>query len=161
MKVVVKKKTAETAIPVVIGTEFIKLESAMKLANIIPSGGTAIVVMEGVSMYLTPEELNALLENLKGHFGELHLLMDCYSTFAAKASKFKNPINEVGVYRVYGLDDPESISCLSFRKEWDMTPEALIAQLPQGDRRLFRKLYAGGFARKLYRLYEYEGRGRL
>ena len=41
MKVVVKKKTAETAIPVVIGTEFIKLESAMKLANVIPSGGTA------------------------------------------------------------------------------------------------------------------------
>ena len=129
--------------------------------NVIPRGGIAIVVMEGVSMYLTPEELNALLENLKGHFGELHLLMDCYSTFAAKASKFKNPINEVGVYRVYGLDDPERISCLSFRKEWDMTPETLIAQLPQGDRRLFRKLYAGGFARKLYRLYEYEGRGRL
>ena len=128
--------------------------------NVIPRGGTGIVVMEGVSMYLTPEELNALLENLKGHFGELRLLMDCYSTFAAKASRFKNPINEVGVYRVYGLDDPESISCLSFRKEWDMTPETLISQLPQGDRRLFRKLYAGTFAGKLYRMYEFEGRCR-
>ena len=39
MKVTVKKK--ETAIPVVIGTEFIKLESAMKLANVVPSGGSA------------------------------------------------------------------------------------------------------------------------
>lgn len=39
MKVVVRKK--DNAIPVVIGTEFIKLESAMKLANILPSGGTA------------------------------------------------------------------------------------------------------------------------
>ena len=39
MKVTVKKKEAVT--PVVIGTEFIKLESAMKLANILPSGGTA------------------------------------------------------------------------------------------------------------------------
>ena len=39
MKVVVKKK--ETAVPVVIQTEFIKLESAMKLANVLPSGGTA------------------------------------------------------------------------------------------------------------------------
>ena len=39
MKVVVRKK--ENAIPVVIGTEFIKLESAMKLANIVPSGGSA------------------------------------------------------------------------------------------------------------------------
>lgn len=39
MKVVVKKR--ETEIPVVIGTEFIKLESAMKLANIVLSGGNA------------------------------------------------------------------------------------------------------------------------
>ena len=39
MKVVVKKK--ETAERVSIQTEFIKLESAMKLANIIPTGGTA------------------------------------------------------------------------------------------------------------------------
>lgn len=39
MKVVVKKK--ENAIPVVIGTEYIKLESAMKLANVVSSGGSA------------------------------------------------------------------------------------------------------------------------
>jgi ribosome-associated protein len=46
MKVTVKKK--DSHIPVTIGTEFIKLESAMKLANIIPSGGTAkLVIQEG------------------------------------------------------------------------------------------------------------------
>ena len=46
MKVTVKKK--DSKIPVVISTEFIKLESAMKLANIIPSGGTAkLVIQEG------------------------------------------------------------------------------------------------------------------
>lgn len=39
MKVIVKKKN--TDIPVVIGTEFIKLESAMKLANLVLSGGNA------------------------------------------------------------------------------------------------------------------------
>ena len=39
MKVVVKKK--ENAIPEAISTEFIKLESAMKLANIVPTGGSA------------------------------------------------------------------------------------------------------------------------
>ena len=39
MKVTVKKK--ETAISVAISTEFIKLESAMKLANILPTGGAA------------------------------------------------------------------------------------------------------------------------
>ncbi len=39
MKVVVKRK--ESAVPVAISTEFIKLESAMKLANIVPTGGSA------------------------------------------------------------------------------------------------------------------------
>ena len=46
MKVVVKKKDPNAKIPVVISTEFIKLESAMKLANIIPSGGTAKMVIQ-------------------------------------------------------------------------------------------------------------------
>ena len=46
MKVTVKKKDPNAQIPVVIGTEFIKLESAMKLANIIPSGGTAKMVIQ-------------------------------------------------------------------------------------------------------------------
>ena len=39
MKVTVKKKSG--SVPVAIGTEFIKLESAMKLANILPTGGAA------------------------------------------------------------------------------------------------------------------------
>ena len=44
MKVTVRKK--ENAIPVVIGTEFIKLESAMKLANAVESGGMAKAVIQ-------------------------------------------------------------------------------------------------------------------
>ena len=44
MKVTVKKK--ENAVPVVIGTEFIKLESAMKLANVMTSGGMAKAVIQ-------------------------------------------------------------------------------------------------------------------
>lgn len=39
MKVTVKRK--ESAVPVVISTEFIKLQDAMKFANAVPSGGLA------------------------------------------------------------------------------------------------------------------------
>ena len=41
MKVTVKKKTPANEIPVVISTEFIKLQDAMKYANIVYSGGEA------------------------------------------------------------------------------------------------------------------------
>ncbi len=51
MKVTVTKKNHTEDIPVVIGTEFIKLESALKLANAVPSGGQAkILIQEGEAM---------------------------------------------------------------------------------------------------------------
>lgn len=46
MRVVVKKKGENSDIPVVIGTEFIKLEAALKLANAVPSGGQAKTVIQ-------------------------------------------------------------------------------------------------------------------
>ena len=46
MKVVVKKK--DNSIPVAISTEFIKLQDAMKFANIVYSGGEAkALIQEG------------------------------------------------------------------------------------------------------------------
>ena len=47
---------------------------------------SAIVILEGVSMYLTSEELTRTLAQLTGHFASVCLLMDCYTEFAAKAS---------------------------------------------------------------------------
>ena len=44
MKVTVKKK--DMAVPVVIGTEYIKLESALKLANAVYSGGEAKALIQ-------------------------------------------------------------------------------------------------------------------
>ena len=120
-------------------------------------GESAIVVMEGISMYLTPEELNRVLTELKSHFKNICLLMDCYTEFAAKASRVRNPINEVGVTQVYGLDDPAALekSGLHFLREHDMTPDDLIAQLTGIEKFIFRKLYAGKLSKNLYRMYEY------
>lgn len=121
--------------------------------------GRAIVVMEGLSMYLTSGELRSLLSLLKEHFGRISLLMDCYSDFAAKASRYRNPINDVGVTEVYGLDDPQALARdtgLLYLMEHTMTPEELIAQLKPWEQKLFRSLYAGKFASRLYRLYEFE-----
>ena len=123
--------------------------------------GTAIVVMEGVSMYLQPEELRRMLTQITGHFSKTVLLMDCYTTMAAKASKFANPINSVGVHQVWGMDDPKSVTGetgLAFVESHSMTPEELISQLKPMEQKIFRKLYAGGFSQKLYRLYEYQSR---
>ena len=118
---------------------------------------TAIVVMEGVSMYLTAREMQSLTESLSAHFDNVALLVDCYTCFAAKMSKRRNPINDVGVTEVYGIDDPGAYESrdLSFMKEHEMTPQKYIDELVGFERIVFAKLYAGSLSKKLYRLFEY------
>ena len=53
MKVTVKKK--ENTIPVVIGTEFIKLEAALKFANAVESGGMAKTVIQSEEVLVNGE----------------------------------------------------------------------------------------------------------
>jgi len=119
---------------------------------------TAIVVMEGVSMYLTAREMQSLTESLSAHFDSVALLVDCYTCFAAKMSKRRNPINDVGVTEVHGIDDPTAYeSCdLSFMKEHEMTPQKYIDELVGFERIVFAKLYAGNLSKRLYRLFEYK-----
>lgn len=120
-------------------------------------GGSAVVIMEGVSMYLKRDELRQLLRGFAGHFGQVSVLMDCYTEFAARASSFRNPINDVGVTNVYGLDNPEQLenTGLNFVGEHDMTPGDLVEELRGMEKKLFKILYAGSVAGKMYRLYEY------
>ena len=117
----------------------------------------AIVIMEGVSMYLSLEQMQALTKRLCTHFETLTLLVDAYTSFAAKISKRRNPINDVGVTTVYGIDDPQEFANkeFTFVKEQSMIPQKYINELKGLERFIFAKLYAGGFSKKLYRLFEY------
>ncbi len=125
----------------------------------LPKAKSAIVVMEGVSMYLTNLELTALFCALKEKFNDLSILVDCYTPFAVKMSKIKNPVNQVGVSKVYGVENSavlEQGTGLKFIKEHKITPQDLIDRLQGFERLVFKKIYAGKVSKKLYKLYEYE-----
>ena len=127
----------------------------------LPSGGHAVIVMEGVSMYLAPEELQSLLAALRMHFGSVRILMDCYTTFAAKAGRRRNPISQVGVTQTWGVDDPAMLADaagITFVREHAMTPDSLVNQLTGMERTIFRKVYGGSISRRLYRMYEFASR---
>jgi len=115
-------------------------------------------VMEGVSMYLSPAELQAWLADLDAKFEQVAILMDCYTPLAAKLSKYRNPVKDVGVHKVYGIEDPAMIGSerLRFYQEHEMTPQCYIDALSGMEKRLFKKLYAGNFSKKLYKLFEYQ-----
>ena len=118
----------------------------------------AIVVMEGVSMYVTNEELRTFMEQLREHFEEVVLLMDCYTELAVRMSSYKNPVRDVGVEQLYSVDEPRMLQSRewSFVQEHAMTPEYFIHELRRIERYVFQRMYAGRLVRKLYRLFEYK-----
>ena len=118
-----------------------------------------VIVHEGVSMYFEPAQLSGLLSSLSKHFKSISVLMDCYTEQGANMSKYKNPINDVGVTEVYGYDHPEELAKktnLVFVKEYDMTPQKYMDELRGVERFVFQKLFAGKIAKSMYRMYEYK-----
>ncbi len=126
--------------------------------NLLPNSKQAIIVLEGVSMYLTNCELQRTLKKLAEKFENLSVLIDCYTPFAVKMSKIKNPIKEVGVSKVYGIENTQLLeenTGLKFIKEHSLTPDYLIDELKSVEKFIFKHLYAGKISKKLYKLYEY------
>ena len=125
----------------------------------LPNRDTAIVVLEGLSMYLTNSQVHGLLQALDKKYQNLHILMDVYTEFGVKASNYKNPVKDVGVTRLYGINDIDSIIHglrIRFVKEHSFTPKALVNELAPPERMIFKMLFTGKIYKKIYRLYELE-----
>ena len=123
----------------------------------LPESDTTIVVLEGLSMYLSKAQLRGFLGALQEKYGMLCILMDIYTEFGAKASKYKNPVNDVGVTKLYGIDDMEYVISglgLQVVREHSFTPPELVNELKPLDRAFFKLLFTGRVYRKIYRLME-------
>ena len=124
-----------------------------------PDRECAIIVFEGISMYLQNSELNEFFVALTKKYKKVHVLMDVYTVFGAKASKYKNPINNVGVTTVWGIDDVSDVldgTGLNCKQEHSLTPGMLVNELSGYERRFFKFMFTGALYRKIYRLYELE-----
>lgn len=125
--------------------------------NEFPEGNTVIVVLEGISMYLTNDQLKALIAALRQKYLYVHVLIDVYTQFGARASEKKNPINDVGVTKVYGVDDIDSVlegTGVMKIAEHAFTPKHLIDELKPIERGFFKMLFTGKTYGRIYRLFE-------
>lgn len=69
------------------------------------NGEPMLVIAEGLTMYLTEKDIRTLTELFAERFGNVTFIFDAYSSFAAKASKVKNPINSVDAKISFFMDD--------------------------------------------------------
>ncbi|MCR4775698.1 MAG: class I SAM-dependent methyltransferase [Saccharofermentans sp.] len=125
--------------------------------NELPEGNTVIVVLEGISMYLTNDQLKALITALRQKYLYVHVLLDVYTEYGARASERKNPINDVGVTKVYGLDDIDGLlegTGVMKICEHSFTPKNLIDELKPSERCFFKLLFTGKTYGRIYRLFE-------
>ena len=125
----------------------------------IPKDTEAIVVMEGISMYLDPDKLKELFLALQEHFTTVSLIMDVYTSFGVKASKYKNPVNTVGAGVMNGIDDPKILELnqgILMTKKLSLTPPHFVEQLSGFDKAFFQKMFTGKTADRIYRMYEYK-----
>ncbi len=126
--------------------------------NSIPEQNNALIIMEGVSMYLENTQTTSLINGIISHFDKFSFITDCYTTLGAKLSKYKNPLKDVGVKKVYGINSPSVLENENFVfiKEHEITPINLINYLSGVQKFIFKKMYAGKLAKKLYKLYEFK-----
>lgn len=125
--------------------------------NELPEGDTAVVILEGISMYLTNGQLKALIAALRKKYLYVHVLLDVYTEYGAKASEHKNPINDVGVTKVYGVDDIDIIcegTGVMKIAEHSFTPSHLIGEFKASERGFFKMLFTGKTYGRIYRLFE-------
>lgn len=126
--------------------------------NNIPKNKNAIIIMEGISMYLNPTEITTLLDSITKYFEKANLLVDCYTEFSAKASKYKNPINDVGVTQVTGYDNLCQLAeetGFTTVQEHSMTPEHMVNQLEGFEKFFFKTVFCGFAGKNMYKLFEF------
>lgn len=117
-----------------------------------------LIVAEGLTMYLSEEEIKTLISKINEKFKEVYLLFDAYTKKGVKFSKIKNPVNQMNAKIKYGIDSPEEFLLLNEKLEYLSTH--LIKKddnnLHGLTKFIFNNLYCGKISQSLYKIYEFK-----
>lgn len=124
----------------------------------LPRAEHALVLAEGLSMYLSEADMRALMAALQRHFSHVTFIFDAYSKSAAKLSALKNPVNAVKAKIDFAMDDPTTLLTgtqgMKSILNADIITPAAVERLKGADKWRFR--FMGRFGRSFYRIFGYE-----
>lgn len=116
-----------------------------------------MVVAEGLTMYLSEEEIKELVSQINNKLGDAHLLFDAYSKKGVRISKIKNPVNQMNAEVKYGIDNPDEFLSLNDNLEYVATH--LIKKEDNNlhglTKLIFNNLYCGKISQSIYKIYEF------
>lgn len=97
------------------GDDYRMIESSVTdeawLADI-PADRPTLAVFEGLTMYLTAPEGQALIRRITNRFPSGQLAFDCYGTIGIKLQKLVPAVRNAGATLHWGIDDPAQIEVL-------------------------------------------------
>lgn len=116
-----------------------------------------LIVAEGLTMYLREEEIKVLINQIENELGDVQLIFDAYSKKGVKASKVKNPVNQMKAEIKYGIDTPEDF--LKLNADLEYVNNYIIKKENNNLRGLikfiFNNLYCGKISQSIYKIYEF------
>ena len=120
------------------------------------TGQPVLVIAEGLLMYLTEEEVKALILNLKETIPGCSLIFDAYSTMTAKRVKEHPSLKKTGARVHWGVDDPRTIEewedNIHLQEEWYFTQAEDIEKLGWNYRLGFKAAGLFTMARRAHRI---------
>ncbi|WP_439385606.1 class I SAM-dependent methyltransferase [Amycolatopsis lexingtonensis] len=75
----------------------------------VPADRPALIVAEGLTMYLTPEDGTELIRRLVAKFPSGELVCDVFSKLGIKAQKLNTPVRRAKATLRWGVDDPHEL----------------------------------------------------
>ena len=129
--------------------------------NLIERGDLpTLIIAEGLTMYLTEEEIKKLFLAFKNKFQQAIFIFDAYSLTSVKMSRYKNPVNKMGATIRWGLDSPNIIEKyavgIKHLETKYFTNDERIKQLSSFTGFMFKLLYSNNIVKNLYRIYVFK-----
>jgi len=117
-----------------------------------------LIIAEGLTMYLSEEELKNVLNAINEKITKAKIVFDAYSKKAVRASKYKNPVKQMNAEIKWGMNEPKDF--LKLNENLKFVNEYLIkyeeSKLKGFTKFIFEKLYCGKIAESYYKIYEFE-----
>lgn len=113
----------------------------------VPEKNEVLIIAEGLTMYLSEEELSRLFAAINSKFPSVTYIFDVYSLLSVRlAQKRYNPLlNRTGAQIKWGIDEPERLSrfSLSFSKSLYINDARFVKTIKSAYFRFMFRLMAG------------------
>ncbi len=119
------------------------------------NGGRVLVIAEGLSMYLSIDDMTEIMKALSARFEKCSFVFDAYSDAAARLSKFKNPINAVDAKIDFSMSDPAVLEQRIEKAKCVINKPIILKRYIDRLKGIYkaRFTFMGGFGGSFYRIY--------